>query len=89
MDKAEKNDLIEKIPEKDSIQAFAFGTEGVRWTRESKDFNLSRSTISLSVRLHLKTRSQDNKVLLSKMVEIRQVLVVVILKSLGNCNQRG
>ena len=30
MDKAEKNDLTEKIPEKDNIQAFAFGTEGVR-----------------------------------------------------------
>ena len=30
MDKAEKNDLTKKIPKKDSIQAFAFGTEGVR-----------------------------------------------------------
>ena len=84
MDKVEKIYLTKKIPKND-IQAFAFGTKRVKWIRESKDFSFSRSIISLSVRWHLKTRSQYNEVLLPIIVEIRRVLVVVILKGLGNC----
>ena len=88
MDKAEKNYLIEKIPEEDDIQAFTSGTKGVKRTRESKDFGFSRSTIFSLVRLRLKTRSQEKEVLLSRITEIGRILVVVILKSLGNCKQR-
>ena len=73
MDKAEKNYLIEKIPEEDDIQAFTSGTKGVKRTRESKDFGFSRSTIFSLVRLRLKTRSQDKEVLLPKIVEIGRV----------------
>ena len=73
MDKVEKTDLTEKIPKEDDIQAFASGTEGIKWTRESKDFSISRSTIFSSVRLCLKTRSQDKEVLLPKIVEIGRV----------------
>ena len=88
MDKVEKIYLTKKIPKND-IQAFTFRTKRVKWIRESKDFSFSRSIVSLSVGWHLKTRSQYNEVLLPIIVEIRWVLVVVILKGLGNCKQKG
>ena len=85
MDKAEKNEFIEKAPEDDRTQIFAYRIEGDKWTLESRNNSLSRSTNSTSNRLQWKVKSQDKEMLLPRIVEIRRFLVVVTLKSLGNC----
>ena len=56
---------------------------------DNKDINLSRSSISIFVRLQRKVRSQNNEMLLPRIVEIEQFLKVVTLKRLENCKHKG
>ena len=89
LDKVMKKDFIENTLEEEGTQTFASGVNGDKCTWKSEVISLSRSSISKSIRLRWKIRSQDKEVSLPKMTEMDRFLVVVTLKSFGNCEHKG
>ena len=56
--KAKKKDFIDNTLEEEGTQAFTFGTDGDKGTREREVICLSRSLISKLVRLQWKNKFQ-------------------------------